>query len=109
MVCLDTTQLTRPAESSAWHETSDDDACLALNFHTAEAKKGRLASLKTSIFGGTLHLGTHMPGLWERARRRTTTLTRRPCRELIADNLHHSIITALDSNRQACGVGVSCE
>ena len=65
MVCLDTIQLTRPAESSAWHETSDDDACLALNFHTAEAKKGRLASLKTSIFGGTLHLGTHMPGLWE--------------------------------------------
>ena len=46
MVCLDTTQLTRPAESSAWHETSDDDACLALNFHTAEAKKGQVGEFK---------------------------------------------------------------
>ena len=46
MACLDTTQLTRPAESSRWHETSDNYACLALNFHPAEAKKGKKASLK---------------------------------------------------------------
>ena len=46
MVCLDTTQLTRPAESSQWHETSDIYAGPALNFHPAEAKKGKKASLK---------------------------------------------------------------
>ena len=57
-------------QDERWHKMSGDDACLAPNFRTAEANKGRKASFETCMVGGTLHLGIHMPGLWSECARR---------------------------------------
>ena len=52
--------------------------------------------MKTCIVGGTLHSGTRMPGLWAARETPNNNLDTAVPRA----NLHHSIITALDSSRQ---------